>query len=26
MKAAAQINLVDPDVYEHGGPPHELFA
>jgi len=26
MKTAAQINLVDPDVYEHGGPPHEQFA
>jgi cholest-4-en-3-one 26-monooxygenase len=26
MKTSAQINLVDQDVYEHGGPPHEQFA
>ena len=26
MKMAARINLVDPDVYEHGGPPHEQFG
>jgi cholest-4-en-3-one 26-monooxygenase len=26
MKTAAQISLVDPDVYERGGPPHEQFA
>ena len=26
MTTAAQINLVDPDVYARGGPPHEQFA
>jgi cholest-4-en-3-one 26-monooxygenase len=26
MTTAAQINLVDPGVYERGGPPHEQFA
>jgi hypothetical protein len=23
---APEINLVDPDVYQRSGPPHEMFA
>jgi len=26
MTAAPEINLIDPDVYQRGGPPHEQFA
>lgn len=26
MTTAIEINLVDPDVYQRGGPPHEQFG